>query len=123
MDLTIGGRDYKLQFGILFNHTLDEFYKQEVEGMQFGMGVEMAYVYLSNGNVGGVYNVIKAATDHLKQKPSNNDLASFIEETAKADKGLDKICDSLIKEMKDSPFLGFKIKKMEKEQKLAAKQS
>lgn len=117
MDVTIGNKDYVLEFGIGFNRYLDQVYQQEVDGMQFGMGLEMAYVYLSNENVDGIYHVIKAATSHLKSKPSNLDVEKYIEETLVKDKGAKKLCNALIKEMKDSPFLGYKIKNMEKEQK------
>lgn len=122
MKVTIGDKEYELQFGILFNNVLDNIYKQNIEGMEFGMGVEMAYSYLSNENPSGVFNVIKAATAHLKQKPSNEDLEAYIGERATADRGLDKFCKELINEMKDSPFLKSKIQKMEREQKAALRQ-
>jgi len=119
MKLTIGGKEYELRFGILFNNLLDNFYTQTVDGMEFGMGVEMAYTYLSNENPGAVFNVIKAATGHLNQKPSNDDIEAFIAEQSTADKGLDKFCKELINEMTDSPFLKSKLQKIEKEQKKA----
>src|SRR5690625_7312201 len=67
--------------------------------MEFGMDVERAYKYLSNENPGAVFNVIKAATGHLNQKPSNDDIEAFIAEQSTADKGLDKFCKELINEM------------------------
>src|SRR5690625_7706554 len=85
--------------------------------MEFGMGVEMAYTYLSNENPGAVFNVIKAATGHLNQKPSNDDIEAFIAEQSTADKRLDKFFKESINKITDSPYLKSKLQKNKKEQK------
>lgn len=117
MEITVNNKKYDLRFGISFNHNLDLMYQQEVDGVAFGMGLDMAYVYLQTENVTAVFNVIKAAMSHLKKKPKAEEIESFIEERAIEDNGLDKLCKELIEEMKDSPFLKSKIKKMETQQK------
>lgn len=121
MEIKIGKKEYELRFGVLFNHTLDTFYKQEVEGVEFGMGLNMAYVYLQMENVTGVFNVIKAATSHLKSKPTASEISQYIEERAIEDKGITKLSNELLKAMKDSPFLSSQIKEMERGQKKVTK--
>lgn len=123
MELKIGGKEYLLKFGILFNRKLDEAYTQNIDGMEFGMGVEAVYVYLSTENIDGIFNTIRSATAHLKSVPSDADLETYIEERAIADKGLSKLSKELLEGMKESPFFSSKLKNMESLNKKAQAQA
>lgn len=114
MNLNIGGKDYTLEFGLGFIAEIDKTYTQEMNGIEFGLGIEMVNMYLSNENPLAVFNVIKCATSHLKQKPSNADIEAFLSEQGQSGK-LSKFTEDLIKHMRDEPFLKAKFKKMDKD--------
>lgn len=110
MDFTINGKEYQLQFGLKFIRTLDQAYTQKADGMEFGLGVETAIPYLKMENPTVLYELIKAATSHLKSKPSNDDIENELEKRAMEGK-LDKLYPEFEKAMEESAFLKSKMKK------------
>lgn len=113
MNLTIGDKEYELDFGLDFIATLDKLYTQKADGMEFGLGVESSIPYLKMKNPTVLVNLIKAGTSHLKSKPSNKDINAFL-----LDKATNEKLDDLYKEFEESmavaPFLKGKLKDLNK---------
>src|SRR5699024_12344226 len=80
MKLTINDKEYELKFGLSFINAIDNIYTQKMNGVEFGMGLEMLNTYMSLGRPTALFNVIKAGTSHLDSKPSNNDIESYLED-------------------------------------------
>jgi len=113
MILNIGNREYELRYGIKFIETLDRLYKQDLEGIEFGLGIEMAVPYLNMQRPTALMNVIKAGTAHLNSQPSNSDIETFLEELATND--IDKyeeLYKEAIESMEQSPFLKSHVKRV-----------
>ena len=109
MNLTIGGKEYELAFGMKFINALDNIYTQSLEGMTFGMGVETLITYLNMQNPTSLYNGIKAATAHLKSKPSNEDIEEYITELAEKDK-LEEMYNDFFGALEKAPLVRKKVK-------------
>lgn len=108
MKLKIGGKEYELAFGMGFINALDNIYTQNLQGMAFGTGVESLITYLNMENPTSLYNGIKAATSHLKSKPSNEDLEAYITELAEKDE-LGKLYDDFFNALEKAPLVRKKI--------------
>lgn len=115
MNLTIGGKEYELRFGMDFINTLDNIYTQEIEGMQFGMGVESLVMYLSMKNPRALYNAIKAGTSYLNSKPSNQEIEMFVTEKATKDE-LEQLFEAFQKALEEAPLLKPKMKQFKANQ-------
>lgn len=109
MDITINGKEYELVFGLKFIRELDKTYTQKIDGMEFGVGIETAIPYLKMKNPVVLYEIIKAATSHLKSKPSNADIEKELEELAEEDK-LEQLFEDIETAMGESAFLKPKMK-------------
>lgn len=106
MELTINEKTYELKFGIKFINTLDNMYKQELNGVEFGMGVEMALTYLAMYRPNALMNVIIAATSHSSKRPSKKEIENFLEDLAsKNDGSYDSLFDEVQEAMRLAPFL------------------
>lgn len=114
MILTIGEKEYELRFGIEFIKRMDDAYKINAKGMEFGMGVESAVSYMAMENPTVLYEIIKAGTAHLNSKPSNKDVEAVLEKYAEEDK-LDQLFKNIQEAMEVAPFLKQKIKKFKEE--------
>lgn len=104
MKIKINGKEYELRFGIKFNRELDEVYTQSVDGFEFGVGVEKATSYLAMKNNVALFEVIKAGTSHLRQRPTDEEIEQAIEEYGNDGK-LSDLYDDILKAMGNSPFL------------------
>lgn len=109
MEIEINGKNYELAFGLKFIRNLDEIYKQNIDGMEFGIGVETAIMYLQLKNPPVIYDLIKAGTSHLRSKPSNVDIENEMEKMAEADELFDWF-DKFKIAMEESAFLKPKLK-------------
>lgn len=118
MELKIGGKEYELRFGIKFINELDNTYKQNMDGAEFGMGIEMLNAYLEMGRPTALYNAILAGTAHLKSKPSRNKVEEYLEELAmQEDEAYEQLFDQMKEEIEQAPFLKRALKNMKKNQK------
>lgn len=120
MELEIGGKNYKLEFGLEFISQLDNMYTQNSNGVEFGIGVEMMATYLEMGRPTVLLSIIKAATGHLKSKPSNKDIESYLADEFNAGNG-DKLFAEFKENTEQSPFLRETFKKMNEQIELVAK--
>ena len=106
MELDINGKKYELRYGLSFINALDNLYTQDMNGVEFGMGIEMLNAYLDLGRPTALFNAIKAGTSHLKSKPSNDGIENFLEDIAMSDDDkYEKLFDQLKEEIEQAPFL------------------
>ncbi len=117
MKFTINGKEYQLEFGIKFIRKMDEIYTVSANGMAFGMGVESALSYIAMENPTVLYEIVRAGTSHLKNKPSNDDIEDALEKVAGEGK-LEKLFKDIQKAMEEAPFLKQKIKNFKKQAKV-----
>ncbi|WP_339163716.1 tail assembly chaperone [Siminovitchia sp. FSL W7-1587] len=117
MKLMISGKEYELKFGIGFIKKMDQVYTANMNGVEFGMGIEQSLFYFKTKNPTVLFNVIKAGTDHLQSKPSNNDIEAELEKIA-FDGKLNELFETLENGMRESVFLKQKIEDFEKKAKV-----
>lgn len=104
--VTINKKDYPLTFGMRFVQLIDEKYGVEVQHMNLGGGLEMVVARLSSPLVreGLFIDLIKAATDTLKQKPSNDDLEDWVFEQADTDGGIEQLSEDFLDAFEQSKW-------------------
>jgi hypothetical protein len=102
MNFKIGSQDVKLKFGVKFCRLLDEKYKIDYQGMEFGMGVMYANMGLAQKNVTVLADVIRAGT---KEEHSQDSIDEAIEEYAEKEGGLKKLFEQVEVEMGKSPVV------------------
>lgn len=99
MKFTIAGKEYELKFGIKFIRELDKVYTVDFQGVEFGMGLNMAFANLNQYNPSALTEVIKAATSHYSSPPKRNQIDEAIEEFAEENDGLEQLFEDLIEEL------------------------
>lgn len=109
MELKIGGKKYQMIFGLDAIDTLDRIYKTTVNGVDFGVGVNMLITYLFDGNPTALRNAIKAGTSTEPQKPSNEDIEQYLTEVAEAGK-LEALANDFLNLLRTQPFTKSKMK-------------
>ncbi|MBN6206386.1 hypothetical protein JYK21_07965 [Ralstonia pickettii] len=113
MEVEISGKKYELTFGLKFIRKMDEFYSVKAQGIPLGVGVETAITHLGTKNPTILVDIVKAATDHLKTKPSNDGIDEFIE-TQAAEGKLEELFKNITEAMEDSGFLKEKMQEFKK---------
>lgn len=121
MQLTINNKDYELNFGLKFIRSLDKAYTQQIEGMEFSMGLQQANIYLNMKNPDALFKVIRAALSHLNTVPSNDELEGYLEGVYTDGKD-EKLFKDIQAAMEQSPFLKRQMENLKKEQKKHQKQ-
>lgn len=96
MEFEINGKERELKFGIGFIRKLDEVYKVEYNGIEFGMGLNMANAQLQQFNPTALSEVIRSA---IKGNVSQRQMDEAIEEYADENDGLGSLFESVIDEM------------------------
>ena len=110
MELEINGKIRELKFGIGFIRKLDEIYKVDYNGIEFGMGLNMANVQLQQYNPSALSDVICAA---VKGNVSQRQVDEAIEEYADENDGLGDLFESIIEEMGKSTIVKDSLKRVE----------
>lgn len=105
MEFKIGKKNYQLKFGLKCIRELDKVYKVDREGLQFGMGVNLAFMQLNTKSVSALSNVIKAAVSHVESAPNIEKVDVAVENFAEENEGLGKLFDQIIDEMGKSPVM------------------
>lgn len=80
MVLTIGGTDYEVRFGVRFVKTLDEKYNKKIDGMAYGMGLEMRIPFLFSEDITVLSEFLYEGTCHLKKRPTVSQVDDYIDE-------------------------------------------
>lgn len=107
MNFKIKGQEVKLKFGLKFCRSLDEVYKVDYQGLEFGMGVNMAFMGLQQHNPVAISEVIKAATSHVGF--TTDEIDEAVEQYAEENNGLQKIIDNLLDELGKSQVVAMTI--------------
>lgn len=105
MKFKIKGNEHELRFGMKLARVLDEAYKIDYQGMEFGMGVNMALMNLKQQNPVAIGQVVKAGLSHLKTVPHQYQIDDAIEEYADQNGDLGELFGELADEMGKSPTL------------------
>ena len=92
----IKGKDYELKFGIGFIRKLDEVYKADYSGIEFGMGLTMATIQLQQYNPAGLSEVIRAA---VKGNVRLSAVDEAIEDYADEHDGLESLFEEINSEL------------------------
>lgn len=79
MNLEINGVDYELNFGLRFCREISKDKKQSSHGIDLRIGIENAVTNLYVGDVLILLDLVKAATSHLKKKPSEKEIEDFLD--------------------------------------------
>lgn len=121
MDLTINNKEYTLRFGTKFINSLDNMYSQSMNGVEFGMGMELMHSYMGIRRPTALMNVIKAGLSHLNTVPSNEDLEVHLEGLYEEGKE-EALFKELEKAMEQAPFLKRKMKELKQQSQQGNKQ-
>lgn len=100
MELEIGGKKYKLHFGIDFIREMDKRYAIEESGLKFGVGLQSAVVHLMNKNVVILEDIILSATHTLKSIPSKESIEEFLANL----EDWDGLFDDFLEKLRISPM-------------------
>lgn len=99
MEFTIKEKTYELKFGIAFIRQLDEKFKVNYQGMEFGMGIIQAMAGLQQYNPTTLADVLKAAATHSGKAPKQYDVDEALDEYAEEHDGLEQLFEDIIEEM------------------------
>lgn len=114
MEIRIGKMVHQLEFEkIRFIRGLDKIYKAESDGIEFGMGVILADIYLKQGSVPALVNVIRCA---INAPVSLDAIDSVVEKIAEENDGLDQLFEEVREEMGKSPIVKSTLKRVQEAQ-------
>ena len=116
MKLTIGKKEYEMKFGLKFIRQIDKAYTQNIEGMEFAMGLQQLNIYMNMQNPDALYTAIKAGLSHLNTVPSNDQLEEYLEDVFVEGKD-EELFKQVQEAMEQAPFLKRQIERLKKEQK------
>lgn len=105
MEFKIGKKNYQLKFGVKCVRELDKVYKVDQQGLEFGMGVNLAYMQLKMKNITTLSNVIKAAISHIESAPNISKVDEAVENYADENDGLSKVFNEILDEMGKSSVM------------------
>lgn len=77
--ITIDGKEYDLHYGIDFIREMDKRYQIDANGFPFGIGIQSAVIYLTQGNPVVLEDIILSATHTLKSVPSKDGIEAWLE--------------------------------------------
>lgn len=99
MKFKIANKDYDLKFGLKFIRQLDEVYKVDYQGLEFGMGINLAFMNLNQYNPTALVEVIKAAVSHESSPPKLKQIEESVEDYADDNDGLGKLFEEFLSEL------------------------
>ena len=110
MEFEINGKERELKFGIGFIRKLDEVYKVDYNGIEFGMGLNMANIQLQQFNPTALSEVIQAA---VRGVTSQKQVDEALEVYAEENDGLGDLFEQIIEEMGKSAIVKDSLKRAE----------
>lgn len=110
MEFEINGKERELKFGIGFIRKLDEVYKVDYNGIEFGMGLNMANIQLQQFNPTALSEVIQAA---VRGVTSQKQVDEALEDYAEENDGLGDLFEQVIEEMGKSAIVKDSLKRAE----------
>lgn len=110
MILTINNKNYELKFGLGFLAEMNKRKSAEFEGVATGYGaMPILQMGMMMGDPLALLDLIKVATAHCPQKPSNVELEQYLTELA-INNQIQTVFDSIFNEIKKSPILAYAMK-------------
>lgn len=110
MILTINNKNYELQFGLGFLVEMNKRKSAQFEGMATGYGaMSILQMGMMMGDPLALLDLIKVATAHCSQKPSNAELEQYLTELA-INNQITAVFESIFNEIKKSPILAYAMK-------------
>lgn len=94
MIIEINGKERELVFGVGFVRKLDQIYRAEIEGIEFGVGMAVAQLHLTQRNPAALSDIIRCA---LVKGSTPQTVDTFVDEYAE-EHGL----EGLFKELEDA---------------------
>ena len=120
MEITIKNKKYELKFGFQAIHYLDKLHFVQLNGMEFGQGIRSSVIALMDENPVAIFETIKAGLITEKQKPSDEDLESYVADLA--EKGqMDQLFQDLLRLYESQPLTKSLAKKVRVSVKKAGK--
>lgn len=110
MEFPINGKKFELKFGMKFAREMDKVFKVDYQGLQFGMGINMAFMNLQQTNPTVLTDVIRSAIAHNDTVPSIQDVDEALEAYAEENDGLAKVFEELKDALGKSPVAKATIK-------------
>ncbi|HAM79602.1 tail assembly chaperone [Ornithinibacillus bavariensis] len=111
MEFAINGKKFELKFGMKFARELDKVFKVDYQGLQFGMGINMAFMSIQQNNPTVLTDVIKAAISHHDVVPNVKDIDEALEVYAEENDGFEQLFSDLTSALGKSPVAKSTIKK------------
>ena len=102
MEFVINGKERELKFGIGFIRKLDDVYKVDYNGIEFGMGLNMANIQLQQFNPKALVEVIHAA---VRGVTSQKQVDEAVEDYADENDGLGELFELIMEEMGKSAIV------------------
>ena len=102
MEFVINGKERELKFGIGFIRKLDDVYKVDYNGIEFGMGLNMANIQLQQFNPTALVEVIHAA---VRGVTSQKQVDEAVEDYADENDGLGELFELIMEEMGKSAIV------------------
>lgn len=118
MEFKIGKKSYQLKFGLKAIRELDKEYKVDYQGLEFGMGVNLAFLNLNQKNPTALVEVISAAVSHENVRKDSVETA--IEDYAEENNGLGKLFNEILEEMGKSAVIKDTLKEFKNQAKIQA---
>ena len=110
MEFVINGKERELKFGIGFIRKLDDVYKVDYNGIEFGMGLNMANIQLQQFNPTALSEVIQAA---VRGVTSQKQVDEALEDYAEENDGLGDLFEQIIEEMGKSAIVKDSLKRVQ----------
>ena len=108
MEFVINGKERELKFGIGFIRKLDDVYKVDYNGIEFGMGLNMANIQLQQFNPTALVEVIHAA---VRGVTSQKQVDEAVEDYADENDGLGELFELIMEEMGKSAIVKDSLKR------------
>ena len=112
MVLTIGDKEYEVNFGIRFVRELDKkYFTTDANGVKWGMGLEIMLPQILMANDALILSeVLYMGTCTLKSRPTPADVDTFIDEC----EDIEALFDEVIEELKKQNATKTKLTEIEK---------
>lgn len=115
MQFKIDGQNYDLEFGMKAIRTLDEIYKVDYQGLEFGMGINLAFMGLHQYNPATLSDVIRASVSHVIKRPKQGVIDKAVEDYAKENGDLEKLFNDVLDELGNSQIATATIEKFKED--------
>src|SRR5699024_8693937 len=110
MEFVMNGKERVLKFGIAFIRKLDDVYKVDYNGIEYGMSLNMANIQLQQFNPTALSEVIQAA---VRGVTSQKQVDEALEDYAEENDGLGDVFEQVIEEMGKSAIVKDSLKRAE----------